>query len=166
MVAVLLALATGCLLAALVIRYRRGWVLVTVDGRSMVPALEPGDRVLVRRVPPARVRIGQVVVVEEPVGGAWLTPPVPWGATPTAGRRWIVKRAVAGPGDPVPVEVTPAVGGDTTRVPPGHFVLLGDNRPGSCDSRTYGFVPGDRILGSVHRFLSPSRGDGRATRSP
>ncbi|HEX9888939.1 MAG TPA: nickel-type superoxide dismutase maturation protease [Nitriliruptorales bacterium] len=37
-----------------------------VQGRSMSPALEPGDRILVAPVPPARVRRGAVVVVRDP----------------------------------------------------------------------------------------------------
>jgi signal peptidase I len=134
MTVIVLAAAAGLGLAGLVTWLRRRWVLVTVDGQSMVPALAPGDRVLVRRIPPAAVRIGEVVVVEEPVGGRWGTPPLAGGAAPGAARRWIVKRVVA-------------------RVPPGQVVLLGDNRLDSCDSRNFGLVPDDRILGSVRRVL-------------
>jgi signal peptidase I len=35
----------------------------------------------------------------------------------------------------------------TTRVPPGQYLMLGDNRDNSRDSRAIGFVPRDRILG-------------------
>ncbi|MBF9130241.1 S26 family signal peptidase [Plantactinospora sp. S1510] len=156
MIYVVLAGAVGAALAGLVTRFRRRWVLVTVHGRSMVPTLEPGDRVLVRRVPPGAVRIGQVVVVEEPVGGAWHTWPLVGGVAPGPERRWIVKRAVAGPGDPVPATVVPAAGSALSRVPPGRFVLLGDNQPESCDSRNFGLVPGDRLLGAVRRVFRPA----------
>ncbi|MGN9919538.1 signal peptidase I [Micromonospora palomenae] len=163
----LIVLMMGGLLAWL----RRGWVVVTVEGRSMAPTLVPGDRVLVRRIPPARIQVGQVVVVEKPVDGGWRTPPLAHSAAPATDRSWIVKRAVAGPGDPVPTDVMPATfagdvatsrsgvagsDGDIARVPLGQFMLLGDNRDGSLDSRSFGFVPGSRILGPVHRRMGPA----------
>ncbi|MEU8113259.1 signal peptidase I [Micromonospora sp. NPDC048947] len=162
-----LAATVGLALGGLLTWARAGWVLVTVDGWSMVPTIDPGDRVLVRRVPHSKVLVGQVVVAEKPIDGEWSTSPLTVGSPPPAGRRWIVKRAVAGPGDPMPpgvrlkrddgtgsVHPPEAAEGDGARVPPGHFVLLGDNRQDSLDSRVFGVVPGDRILGPVRRALS------------
>jgi signal peptidase I len=37
----------------------------------------------------------------------------------------------------------------TWRVPAGSYFLLGDNRGDSCDSRTWGGVPRDRLVGPV-----------------
>jgi signal peptidase I len=34
-------------------------------------------------------------------------------------------------------------------VPPGHCFVVGDNRPLSCDSRTFGCIPESEILGRV-----------------
>lgn len=170
MVLAVFAALAGLALGSLLTWLRRRWVHVTVEGWSMVPALGPGEGVLVRRTPAASIRTGEVVVVEEPVEGAWRTPPLAAGAAPTADRRWIVKRVVARPGDPVPAEVLAAVngndgsepngvakpGGGVTLVPPGHFVLLGDNHHNSLDSRIFGFVPESRILGSVRRSGRPT----------
>jgi signal peptidase I len=32
-------------------------------------------------------------------------------------------------------------------VPDGHYLVLGDNRDHSADSRVYGFIPRDEIVG-------------------
>lgn len=108
-----------------------------VEGPSMLPGLVHGDLLLtvpVRRAP----RVGDVVVTDLP------------GVGPT------VKRVVAGPRHDVILDeghllvdgawhdepwVTPTVDG-THRWPPGDgWVLLGDHRARSTDSRTVGRVP-------------------------
>ena len=40
--------------------------LVVVRGHSMSPTLRPGDRLLTLPVPPARLRVGRLVVLREP----------------------------------------------------------------------------------------------------
>lgn len=85
------------------------------------------------------VRRGQVVVVTGASGGG----------------AWLLKRAVAIPGDPVPRDRVPAlreVEGDT--VPVGRLVLIGDNPDQSLDSRHFGYVAADRLVGVVVRRLS------------
>ncbi|WP_262403066.1 S26 family signal peptidase, partial [Actinomadura sp. CNU-125] len=47
---------------------RRRFAVIDVSGASMEPAFRTGDRVLVRRVPPRRVRRGDVVVLRAPDG--------------------------------------------------------------------------------------------------
>lgn len=127
------------------------WVAVSVSGASMEPAYREGDRVVVRRrsVP---VR-GAVVVVERPPYRA------PWPDAPVArdapahlvhARHWFIKRVAAVAGDPVPRAEVPALAdaaGDT--VPEGMLVLLGDNQGDSYDSRSVGYFPAERVLGSV-----------------
>lgn len=140
-------LATGFLLAAGLLM-RRIFLVTNVDGTSMEPALRSGDRVLVRKT--KRVRAGQVVVFE--IGD------ISNARAPVArrSRQLLIKRVVAGPGDRIPAEwehpdVHEIAG---TVVPTGSFVLLGDNRATSWDSRHHGFVPTDRLVGVVTRHLS------------
>jgi signal peptidase I len=127
---------------------RRSLLVVSVTGPSMLPAFRPGDRVLVRRQRPGRLRPGTVIVFEEPSD--------PAGGGPAAGRRgrpsWVIKRLAAIPGDAVPSAILPAVQG-TPVVPPGMILVLGDGTV-SRDSRHWGFVPASRVLGVVLRGLS------------
>jgi signal peptidase I len=39
--------------------------------------------------------------------------------------------------------------GETWVVPEGQYLMVGDNRGGSCDSRTWGFVPRSSLIGPV-----------------
>ncbi len=138
---------------------RRRFVVVRISGASMLPTYRTGDRVLVRRTSGAGVRRGQVVVLQTALpGGVWRT-----GALPEPGAAmWFIKRAVAVPGDPVPEQVVARVGASAgDAVPAGRLVVLGDG-PVSEDSRAWGYVPFDRVLGVVVRALAPSRDSGKA----
>lgn len=126
---------------------RRRLLVVTVDGPSMQPTLQHGDRVLARRVPLAAVRTGDIVVVRRPV------------RTNTDAHRaaWLIKRAAAVPGEPVPPTVRAAVGGYDGPVPAGRLVVLGDNPPQSADSRHWGYVTEELLLGVVVRAMTGPR---------
>ena len=110
----------------------------------MVPALSPGDRVLVRRVRLSQFHRGQVAVVEMPDGnGDWTTPL----SGPASDRRWMIKRVAALPGDPMPGGRPPEAADVPGRVvPDGKLFLVGDNAASSYDSRHLGYLPSERLL--------------------
>lgn len=126
----------ACLVFGAGIAWLRGrWLVVTVDGRSMLPTFADGQRLVVRRRGLADVRRGDVVVLKPP----------PETAVPGV---WNVKRVGALPGDPVPAGVAGHRPGQ--RVPPGFLAVFGDNVD-SADSRQRGLFRGDGLLGVVVR---------------
>ncbi|MFF4199100.1 S26 family signal peptidase [Nonomuraea sp. NPDC001831] len=139
----------GCL--ARWLRHTR--LLVVVDGPSMEPALHDGDRMLARRVSLAALSVGDIVVLNNPHVGRSAEP-----------APYLVKRIAALPGHQVPRAVAPRVGNQSS-VPPGYFVVLGDNTAVSCDSRDYGYLSESDLLGVVTRFLHGSTRHGRRGRS-
>ncbi|GIE78701.1 S26 family signal peptidase [Actinoplanes philippinensis] len=116
---------------------RRRLLVVTVEGVSMEPAYRPGDRLLVRRAGLAGVRRGAAVLVASPPGAGSADPP------------FMVKRAAALPGDPVPAGFPVP----DAAVPPGRLLVLGDNAARSADSRTMGYLSADDVIGVVLRRL-------------
>lgn len=125
---------------------RRQIAIVSVTGQSMQPTLADGDRVIVRRTGLRSVRAGRLVVFEAPSDdeGGWTN------SRPgrSLNRVWLIKRAAAVPGDPLPAGLPARLAGDLT-VPDGKLVVLGDNPASSVDSRLLGYIPGDRLLGVV-----------------
>ena len=118
----------GAVLAA--VRWvRRRWLVVTVRGESMRPALLDGDGVLVRRCALSDLSVGDIVVFHAPRGDReWVATP----RTPEeAARAMLVKRVAAIRADAL--------------------YVLGDN--GGQDSRTFGDLPADQLVGVVARRL-------------
>lgn len=147
MTLVIAAVAVVMLLAVSALAARRQLIVTTVDGPSMEPTLRSGDRVLIRRT--SRPRRGQVVLMRLPVRPGH--PPDP---------QLLLKRVVAVAGDHVPegwaTPDTQGIGG--AEVPHGYSVVLGDNRRVSTDSRYFGLVPDDRMVGVMVRPFSGSDG--------
>lgn len=142
-----LALGAGGLAA------RRLFTVVTVDGHSMTPALNPGDRLLIGPLwrPPRR---GEVVALRPPQ-------PLPGARA----HRWVVKRVAAVTGDVIPDPVTralPALAG--RRVPAGQVIVLGDH-PASLDSKDWGLLPTSALAGRAVRRLTLPRPAGTGGQS-
>ncbi|MET8039897.1 S26 family signal peptidase [Micromonospora sp. NPDC005215] len=132
------------LLAAGLVALRARMTVVAVTGLSMSPTLLPGDRVVVRRVPAARIRRGDVIVLR--VAG----PCRPGDRSEERTTPWLVKRVAATPGEPMPA-VLPSWSRGSGVVEPATLVVLGDNPDLSRDSRHFGAVPAAGILGVVIR---------------
>ena len=138
---------------------------VRVEGDSMTPTLEDRQLVLVVRpvFPWNRLRRSDVVV---------LTPPSPTPGLPEG--TWFIKRVAGMPDEEIVLsggrlyaddvllaELTgPAAGPEPAGGPegdarrewwngPDEYFVLGDNPADSRDSRAFGPVPGERIIGRV-----------------
>lgn len=147
----LLAAVLAAILAGLAVRH---WLLFVtkVDSVSMAPTLAPGRHVLTRPLRhPGRIRRGDVLVVTSRELG-----------------RMVVKRVLGLPGEQVVIENSGRIlvdgvpvsepyvahaGGPcgSYRVPPGHLLLLGDNRLCSNDSRHWQrpYLPVAAVRGTV-----------------
>jgi signal peptidase I len=121
---------------------RRHFVLVTVKGDSMAPAFRNGDRVILHR---GGYRVGDVIMFRAP---AYISS-LPYGV------EWIMKRAVAIAGDPVPADLADRAG--TSVVPAGQLLVRSD-APNGLDSRQLGLIDDRDVVGIV-------RGSPRRTHS-
>jgi nickel-type superoxide dismutase maturation protease len=107
--------------AAMLVWWRWRPFRVEVDGESMAPTLKPGDYLVAVRS--AGVRRGLLVVVEHPDRPGYE----------------MVKRVAAVPNERV----------DDRVLGPNEYWIRGDNPDGSTDSRTFGPVSAEAILGRV-----------------
>jgi signal peptidase I len=135
--------------------------IYAIPSPSMTPTLEVGDHIVAtpfRDDSPAR---GDVVVFRSPASDDEL----------------MVKRVIAMPGDLVesragrvlvgghtvaePYLREPAMSGtiEPLIVPAGCYFVMGDNRANSFDSRNWGVLPAERIVGRA-RLVLWSAGDG------
>lgn len=134
-----------------------------VHGESMLPTFENKDRVFVTKI--SKIDRFDIIVFDAPDDDTYY-----------------VKRVIGLPGDHVEVKNNilyingkrykePYLQGEDghgmftgdftleevtgeSKVPPGSFFVLGDNRPFSKDSRIFGFISKDTIFGEV-KFRYP-----------
>lgn len=170
-VAVALGLALG-IQAVLVKPFR-------IPSGSMIPTLDIGQRVLVDRVTPrfSEPDRGDILVFQPPKGADRgqcgvqhpNDQPCPE-ATPAVSKQNFIKRLVGLPGDRLKVidgqvyingrlQNEPFIKPDRScalcdmpqeiTIPPDQFFMMGDNRGGSADSREWGPVRKDQIIGNA-----------------
>jgi signal peptidase I len=150
-----------------------------IPSESMEPTLDVGQRVLVDRVGYhfSDPDIGDIVVFHPPQGavsGEACPVPHPREACPQPDTQEadtnFIKRIVAGPGDRLSIrDGHPVVNGvmakedfinpchdgpscnmpKTITIPPNDYFMMGDNRARSDDSRFWGPVPRDWIIGQA-----------------
>jgi signal peptidase I len=159
--------------------------LFKVPGNSMAPTIVVGDYVLARMIPPRRLPgLGDIVVIRSPVnpGDPFIkrVAGLPGQEVRIAGGLLIVdgKEATRKPTDPMSTmpetlgghqySVSACLGSSCDwgplTVPPDSVFVLGDNRPGSADSRTWGFLSRENVLGMVLGVVwcgDPESGDVR-----
>ncbi|HVG23804.1 MAG TPA: signal peptidase I [Thermoanaerobaculia bacterium] len=160
-----LAVAVGLAVVA-----RAAVHIYSIPSRSMAPTLEVGDQIVVTRYLRSIPDRGDVIVFRSPRGGDEL----------------LVKRVIAVPGDLIdsrfgqvrigghtlaePYVLRTAASGaiESQIVPANSYFVLGDNRDDSIDSRSWGFVPRDAVVGRARLILWSAEmlGAGRASARP
>lgn len=141
----------------------------SIPSGSMMPSLQIGDHILVVPYRWSRPRRGEVIVFRSPADASQL----------------IVKRIIATPGDLIdsrggrvrigehaiaePYLLRQGVTGviPAQLVPGGSFFVMGDNREDSLDSRRWGALPGNLVVGRVRMILwsSGDRGGEHSARA-
>jgi signal peptidase I len=121
-----LAIAMGLAFAA-----RTAVHVYSIPSASMEPTLRAGDHIVVTTYHGAPRR-GDVIVFRAPASPDDL----------------MVKRIAGTPGDAVE-----AGGGRVVIVPAGCYFVIGDNRQDSFDSRNWGVLPRDLIVGRARLVL-------------
>jgi signal peptidase I len=142
----------------LFVTYGLAFNFSVVRGSSMSPHIHDGDRILVDHLSYVftNVQHGDIIVLQYP-----LDPSLDY-----------IKRVIGLPGDDVLIEhgrvyvngelldepyvaETDGRASVRQRVAPDTFFVLGDNRPHSSDSREFGLVPRENVVGKVDVRLWP-----------
>jgi signal peptidase I len=140
-----------------------------IPTESMVPTIQPHDRVIANRLVYRfrSIARGDIIVFDPPPAATATCGEGEGGNIP------FVKRVIGLPGDLVSVKrgvtyvngkpfvikqaLRPNYSITFQRVPPGRLIVMGDNRPGSCDSHLWKgpenepepFVPESSVIGQA-----------------
>lgn len=125
-----------------------------IPSESMVPTLQVGDRLIIEKVTPRFTGIarGDIIVFRPP--------------STSSQKEDMIKRVIGLPGDTIviksgkvyingkalnePYEAEkPSADFKPYKVPENSYFVMGDNRNDSYDSRYWGPVPADRIIGKA-----------------
>ena len=143
-----------------------------IPSESMVPTLEINDRLIVEKIsylfhPPER---GDIIVFSPPAAVSQAC-----GGSANISQEAFIKRVIGLPGDKVEVRdgtvfinsqplsepyiaEPPRNVTKPQLVPPNSYFVMGDNRNNSCDSRYWGEVPRQNIIGhATFRFFPFNR---------
>jgi signal peptidase I len=161
------AVIAGAFLVAFVVRTTLAQAF-WIPSPSMEPTLHEGDRVLVNKLSYRLhdVNRGDIIVFERPEEAA--------SANPQDDIKDLIKRVVGLPGDTIEARADGVVyindrrlnepylpSGTRTgnlprqEVPEGHVFVMGDNRNNSSDSREFGAVDEDLIVGRAFMRIYP-----------
>ncbi|HEX68070.1 MAG TPA: signal peptidase I [bacterium] len=137
--------------------YVKGLMFFEVPSASMEPTLKPGDKVIAFKI--KEIKRGDVVIFYHPEDK----------------KEVMVKRVIGLPGEKIKIhggkvyingkpleepyiKEPPIYDYPETKIPPGHYFLLGDNRNNSQDSSIFGPVPRELIFGKdIFIYWPPSR---------
>jgi len=121
-----------------------------VSGRSMEPTLHNGQVVFFLRLP-GKLRQGDVVFARMPSGSNYVkrVVAVEGDVVELVGDRLYINGQPEVTAFDVPVHAQEGIVEYPYRVEPGKVFLVGDNRPESEDSRTFGALPLSSIKGKL-----------------
>ena len=132
---------------------------IRIPTDSMTPTISPGDHLLLDKRAATDPVVGDVVVVSDPFGdGLIVKRVVAVGGDSIGFEDGILVRNGRPVDEPYTTDFLDGVYYGPDVVPPGQLYLLGDNRFDSEDSRNFGPVPADTVVGRVVGRLFPSPG--------
>ena len=141
--------------------------LFIIPSRSMVPSLQVGDNILVKKSSKYQIQQGDIIVFEAPPEVKKLDKNVAPQTT-----QFYVKRAIAKPGQTVEIKdglvyingqpqeekyiaEAPKYQWGPADVPAHSYFVLGDNRNKSFDSHIWGFLPERYLVGRADKIYWP-----------